>query len=524
MDTKYLWQRGRKWFVRVPVPQDLRHHFGGTRKLVRALGTSDLVEAQQLRWAFVSECQTQFRRLTEPLSAEDIERRAEALRASVAADLTKAPAWDGPSAEDERRALHAISIDHEQDLDVGTVPAEIAEAIAGMGLNLDTKSEAYRKLAEALTRARVAAFDERVTALGPQRRNAPTATAAPRHRRSAHGRASMTFSAAAAAFLDEVGGTISKQVVRKHKVVYRQFQDFAGDVDLDAVDRGLAADFLATVKKLSPKWGQSPRDRELPLHELLKKFGKGPGLNPATVNKITDSMSALFRWAIKRGKLVGANPWHDQRYEAIASADGNEDESAVAFTDAELKTIFAGLSFEPAAGQTLQGAMAWACRIALYSGMRTGEVAQLRAENLLQMDGVWCLRVAAGNGRRVKTAAGRRDIPVHSAVLPDLLRYHKRVPKDGLLFPGFRRSTTGDKKYGKDLAGAFTRYLRRVGIKRDGCRFYSFRKTFATACENAHVPLEPFLGHSRGFSKDTYSSGFTVERLRELIERIRFPV
>jgi integrase len=523
MDTKYLWQRGRAWFVRVPVPQHLRHRFGGKRKLVKALGTSDLVEAQRLRWTVVAEAQEQFRRLTEPLSAAEIEQKAAALRASVAAELNVPRTWNSPHPADERQALHAISIDHEQDLQAGAVPSEIAEAIEAMDLKLDPTSPTYRKMVEALTKARIAALDERVDNLAPGRQIASTPRAAPMRR--AASRAPMPFSAAVEGFLAEVGSSMTKQTVARHRQVYRLFQDFAGDLDLDDVDRSTAADFLATVKRLDPKWGQRPSDRNRPLAELLEKFGHGAaGLNASTINKHIDSMSALFRWAIKRGKLVGANPWHDQRFATVASADGDEDESAVPFTADELRAIFSSLSFETAAGQTLQGAMGWACRVALYSGMRTGEVAQLRADDLVQVEGVWCLRVAGGNGKRIKTAAGWRNVPVHSAVLPDLLRYHKRVPKDGQLFPGFKRSTTGDKRFGKDLAGAFARYLRRVGVKRDGTRFYSFRKSFATACENAHVPLEPFLGHSRGFSKDTYSSGFTVERLHQLIERVRFPV
>lgn len=55
----FLKQRGRSWYVRVPVPKHLRADFGKS-EVVKALGTRSKVEAMRLRWPVVAEIQASF--------------------------------------------------------------------------------------------------------------------------------------------------------------------------------------------------------------------------------------------------------------------------------------------------------------------------------------------------------------------------------------------------------------------------------------------------------------------------------
>jgi hypothetical protein len=60
-DTRYLRRRvgkrrsGDRWYVRVPVPKNLRGRFGELEAVERGLGTGDLREAQRRRHAIVAE-------------------------------------------------------------------------------------------------------------------------------------------------------------------------------------------------------------------------------------------------------------------------------------------------------------------------------------------------------------------------------------------------------------------------------------------------------------------------------------
>ncbi len=60
-DTRYLKRRvgkgrsGERWYVRVPIPKDIRGRFGRATAIERALKTSDLQEARRRRHAVIAE-------------------------------------------------------------------------------------------------------------------------------------------------------------------------------------------------------------------------------------------------------------------------------------------------------------------------------------------------------------------------------------------------------------------------------------------------------------------------------------
>jgi hypothetical protein len=64
-----------------------------------------------------------------------------------------------------------------------------------------------------------------------------------------------------------------------------------------------------------------------------------------------------------------------------------------------------------------------------------------------------------------------------------------------------------------------------AGVTRD--RLTSLRKNFGTALDRAGVApsdREAVLGHSRGFSLDTYSTGPGLKRLKDMVEAATYPL
>ncbi len=100
---RYLFLRGRSWYVRVVVPPRLRPILGKP-EIVRALGTRDRAEAQELRWAIVADIHTSLERLrngrgdTGQLVAQALKDRREAAAAAARDDDTSYDAirdtWD----------------------------------------------------------------------------------------------------------------------------------------------------------------------------------------------------------------------------------------------------------------------------------------------------------------------------------------------------------------------------------------------------------------------------------------------
>ena len=82
-------------------------------------------------------------------------------------------------------------------------------------------------------------------------------------------------------------------------------------------------------------------------------------------------------------------------------------------------------------------------------------------------------------------------------------------------------------KLGGGLGDAFEAWRKNVGIVRKGVAFHSFRHGVAEALDRAAVAetdAARILGHDiPGMSFGTYSSGPGLRRLRDEVEKIKFP-
>ncbi len=149
------------------------------------------------------------------------------------------------------------------------------------------------------------------------------------------------------------------------------------------------------------------------------------------------------------------------------------------FTIAELNKLFTGAAFEVNPDKhTMATARPWVMAVALFSGMRQGEVCELEAENVKRQDGAWFFDVTAA-----KSEAGVRRVPVHPELIGlGFLDYVKAIGS-GFLFPGI---TPGgpDRKRGHTMAKRFPEYRRNRRVERARTVFHSFRKCFIRA--NGH--------------------------------------
>ena len=148
----------------------------------------------------------------------------------------------------------------------------------------------------------------------------------------------------------------------------------------------------------------------------------------------------------------------------------------------ELNRLFERLTFEVRpARHSLATALPWVMAVALFSGMRQGEVCELDAEDVRQQDGVWFIDVT-----EAKSEAGVRRVPVHSAIVRLGFLDYVAATDGGPLFPGI---TPGglDRRRAHTLAKRFPAYRRARGVERERVAFHSFRKCFVRALELAKV-------------------------------------
>jgi integrase len=280
-----------------------------------------------------------------------------------------------------------------------------------------------------------------------------------------------------------------------HRLRVRAFTDNVGDVPLADVTRAIASDFLGGLK-----------------------------VSNRTRNNYATTLKCVFDCARERGRFTGDNPFGGKKAKVAGS-------SYQPFTVDELQTLFGKLPREIPKKHTAESALPWVALIALYTGARLEEIAQLTTADVREVAAngatVWVIDVHNGGENKLKNETSARLIPVHSdLVRVGLLDYVKAL-KAGPLFPGLTRRESKGGKVGARVGELFRKKLVALKLKRDGLCFHSFRHNVATALRVAGVPQEDaarVLGHAvAGMSYGTYAqAGPGLKRVAAVVEMIRY--
>ncbi|AYH43511.1 site-specific integrase [Azoarcus sp. DN11] len=204
------------------------------------------------------------------------------------------------------------------------------------------------------------------------------------------------------------------------------------------------------------------------------------------------------------------------------------------FTEADLKRIFSSKvysqRFRPVAGGG--EACAWLPMIALATGARLEEIAQLRAIDIYvdQSHGPVMRITDEDPEQRVKTDGSRRTVPLHADLIrAGLLEYVAAVGDSGCkwLFPALEPDHDGRR--GGNFTKWFMRYLRSrsgAGITDPTLVFHSFRHTFKTLCRAAMIAEDihdALTGHVSSSVSRKYGD-MPLAPLVTAIAAVRLPV
>jgi integrase len=248
------------------------------------------------------------------------------------------------------------------------------------------------------------------------------------------------------------------------------------------------------------------------------------GIDPATANKLITGLSAFWRWLIKRGHAT-INPWERQslKLKKVLTEDGENAKRP--FTDSEVATIVSGA----------QGHLADLCRLGALSGMRLGEMAELRVRNVRGS----VMRVVQG-----KTDAATRDVPIHPAISAMIAARCAGKNPDAFVFHELPLQRSRARSRGAPVSQAFTRLLRGLGLddRLEGRRqartdFHSFRRWFIRKAVDALEAgatgftawtIADVVGHSNeagplGKTMGRYPGAAPTEARRACVEAVTLP-
>jgi integrase len=215
---------------------------------------------------------------------------------------------------------------------------------------------------------------------------------------------------------------------------------------------------------------------------------------------------AILQWGVQN-KLLGSNAAEGISLDVKAK----QGERKRSFTDEEAKIVLRAALLEK------DSVKRWIPWIGAYTGARLSEICQLRCEDILEIDDVWCIKFAPEAGS-LKTSGSERVVPIHPALLESgLLSYVSQV-RSGALFAELSPDKFG--KRGGNGTKMIGRFVRQLGLKdRRLSPSHSWRhriKTLGRKHALAQDILNAITGHGSKSVADSYGE-FPVEALfREL--------
>jgi integrase len=231
------------------------------------------------------------------------------------------------------------------------------------------------------------------------------------------------------------------------------------------------------------------------------------GLRPKTIQDAKLApIRAILRWGLENKKLK------------INAADGvtidarsKQSEKKRSFTEDEAKIVLG------AALRASDPVRRWVPWIGAYSGARVSEICQLRHEDVVEIEGIWCMKVMPEAGS-VKTSGSERLIPVHPALAESgFLKFAARK-NVGPLFAELTPDKFGKRAgNGTKVIGRFVRQLGITDPRISPSHSWRHRmKTLGRRYGLTKDILESMTGHGSKSVADAYGE-FPVEALhREL--------
>ena len=250
--------------------------------------------------------------------------------------------------------------------------------------------------------------------------------------------------------------------------------------------------------------------------QLLKQ-----GNSAVTANSKVGILRMFFRGG-QDYELLADNPAADIHYKVI-----HERKSRVAFSVDDLNQIFhSGIytkQYRPVSGG--KEAAYWLPLLALYTGARVEELAQLLVSDIQEIDGLGHIINISDEAAHahLKNTSSRRRIPIHGILIASgFMDYVAKQAKSGMLFPDLKPNHRG--KYGGYFSYFFSTYLRKkIGITDERKVFHSFRHTFKDGCRQVGIEEavhDALTGHSRPSASRGYGNDqYPIEPLFEAIAR-----
>jgi integrase len=278
---------------------------------------------------------------------------------------------------------------------------------------------------------------------------------------------------------------------------------------------------------------KNPVTKDLSAAEAAKVGVDMEKLAPKTQRKRLAAFTGLLRWA------------HSEGYTNVFVGDGigivskgKETKNREPYSLQQIKKVFncpiysgrKSLSHYNMPGYLLRkDYLFWVPLVAVFSGMRAGEILQLSKSDIKIEAGIPYFDINKWEDvpdeldKSLKSEAAKRRVPIHRTVLDTgFLEYVKAQPK-GRIFAKAKKGSDGT--YTQYFSKQWRVIAQKAGVYTPQTVFHSFRHNFVDACRNAKIPENiamQLVGHKDMKTHGLYGAGAELEVLKDEIERVSY--
>lgn len=536
-----LVKRGQVYYFRVRIPCDLLNVFDGRKEIWKTLNTQSeqdahnqcLVLAERTRKFFdILEAgmlsQTQMRRLVSGFVREGLSMM-ESWRFSTTNDEEIA-AWNNLNPN----TLEVMERELREDIAASRFSRIIPildTLLAKITLfQIDKDSEDYRNLTRHLAIAMLQlleteqerkrgnylnAFDKSRYDLLPSQQNTKIL---PSEKVQA---SSPLISEVIVSYVDEkiTGERWDIKTKQQNESALALMVEILGDQPVSNITHQHMLGVRDTLKRLPPNRSKFYPDKSI---EAVLRLKNIKPMSIITINNILTRMSSFWHWA-EIHEYVERSPSRNLSMPTSKRAD--EERSIYTVKEIQLLLDAVAEKSRPASHPE----RVWITLIAMHSGMRPNEIAQLYLDDVVTENGVLCFRVNdTHNDQKVKNKRARRLVPVHPLLLEfGFERYVKAVSHNRThrLFAKLRHHRDGYLAY----FGRWMQDLNREVVTKDKTKtFYSLRHNFITAMKNAQVDftlIAELVGHTvPGETLGRYGKAMNPKVLSSALSQLKYEV
>jgi integrase len=483
------------WYARMQVPPDVRHAFGNRSKLIKTTGTSDKAEAKGIAMLIAGKWK---------------------------AEIAAARAAKKVDREEWRQALHGEAVEHEQRVDAKLITVIRNPPKAPENIN-------YEHFKASVVDFLSHMFEvEKSTGAVGLAKMAHSSLFDHTYANDTEGvQAADRFFQYYMTETARVGYSLTSNEVAEAKAIISKPNEYkpaspittARLVDFCAyrVKAGVAAKTIDQQESKLKKLSQFLRAEGKSLNaEAVSAWLDTLGLTSKTKAQYLLAGSSFWKWACKydarwRENFVAKdNPFTGHELPKLR-ADEKAKTKRKAYTIEELVRIYEAARAEG------KESLCDLITLGFYTGARIEELAKLRAESIITVEGVRTIDID-----EAKSYAGVRQVPIHPLLAPLIDRLIKANP-DGYLLP-----SSGGNKYGirsDPLSKAFGRLKTSLGFGRQHV-FHSVRSTTITMLLRAGVPgstVANIVGHETGLvTFDVYDEGASPKQKLDALSNLVF--